>query len=393
MKKIFVCFLATLMFMICSISLVGCDNGEEVKEQKVMTLSLNPKVEFILDADDKVVSVNALNEEGNLIVTAESFIGKTAEESASLFVKITKETGFLVSGNVNDGENKLQISFSGDSKKAEELYNSVKAKVNEYFTEENVTATIEKASAITKEQLQALVKECEPYLEEAKIKAMEHNELVDMLKKSREETAEFYSQELKKAYYEAKAFCMQKAELLAVRIEDGPATMAFTVAFKTYEKILDDIEESRATVLLKEHGPYQVLLIAFRQAKVAFLNYRTYVASLEQNEITEQISARLETLKTAVETAETKVIEKANELNSSYDAVKEEIKIYYDAVVETLEDYSNKKIQYASAITSQQKTEYEDFYISFKITYTTEIAKAKVNWKNMRNQLIQGQTK
>ena len=69
----------------------GC--SEQAEGKTVMNVSLNPEVEFVLDADNKVVSVNALNEEGNLIVSAEVFTGKSAEEAAQLFVKVSKETG------------------------------------------------------------------------------------------------------------------------------------------------------------------------------------------------------------------------------------------------------------------------------------------------------------
>lgn len=392
MKKKLKVILTVLMTIICSISVIGCgETQQEISEQKVMNLSLNPKVEFILDKDDKVVSVNALNEEGNVIIGAETFIGKTAEESATLFVQICNETGYIVSGNVEVGENKLQISFSGDAKNAEKLYNSVKAKVNEYFTAENITAQIEKASQITKEQLEKLVAECEPYFNEAKVKAMEYNELISTLVKSRAETAEFYSQELKKAYYESKAFAFEKAEMETIRFQAGLDELtasAFWYAFKIYEGLIDEIEESRATVLLKDHSPYQVLLKAFREAKVRYIKYRNYVANLEQSDVTEQILAQLETYKTAVETAETSLVAKAEELHKSFDEAKVELKGYYDSTIEIIEDYSNKTKELASEISAKQKEIYEDFFTTFEITYTTEIAKAKATWKSMRNELI-----
>ena len=48
-------------------------------EKRVMNMSINPSVEFVLDEEDKVITANALNEEGNLIIGAEDFVGKTAE--------------------------------------------------------------------------------------------------------------------------------------------------------------------------------------------------------------------------------------------------------------------------------------------------------------------------
>ena len=57
----------------------GCKKDEA---GKVMNVALNPEVEFVLDANDKVVTVNALNEEGNLVISAAAFEnveGKSAE--------------------------------------------------------------------------------------------------------------------------------------------------------------------------------------------------------------------------------------------------------------------------------------------------------------------------
>ena len=108
--------ICVLIIAIISIFCISC--SDENKENKVMTLSFNPQVEFVLDADDKVVSVTALNEEGNLIISAESFQtveGKSAEDATKLFLQVSKEYGFLVSGSANTGDttNEFSISISG----------------------------------------------------------------------------------------------------------------------------------------------------------------------------------------------------------------------------------------------------------------------------------------
>ena len=66
MKK-FVSFMlaAVLCFSVCSFAACS-DNQANARDTAVMTVSLNPKVEFVLDSNDVVVAVNALNEEGNL---------------------------------------------------------------------------------------------------------------------------------------------------------------------------------------------------------------------------------------------------------------------------------------------------------------------------------------
>ena len=390
MKKKITVLLTALMIMVCSLSFIGCGDGQTANGQKVMNLSLNPKVEFILDADDKVVSVNALNEEGNLIISAEVFTGKTAEEAAKLFVKVSKETGFIVSGKVSDDENELEISLSGDAKTAETLYSNVKSKVQEYLTAENITATIEKEDAISKEDLKELVLKCAPYLEETKVKAMEYNELVKTLYESRKETAKFYSQELKNAYYEAKAFAVEQVEIQEVKAKagiNGLSEIAFDKAYNLYLDAVELVENARMTMLVNEDSPYQTALKLFREAKTEYLNYRNYVASLEQNEVTTAISAQLEALETNLDTAEEALLSASATANTTIDTVKTQLKATYDFVVSLIEGYSEKANQYATEIATKQKEAQETFFANFEEDYALAISSAKANWNSMKEEL------
>lgn len=392
MKKKLTVFLATLMSMVCMLPFVGCDKPKS-SEQTVMNLSLNPKVEFVLDSNDKVVSVNALNEEGNLVISAEVFVGKTAEEAAQLFVEVSKETGFIVSGNVNAGENELEISFSGDKEAATDLYNSVKSKVGEYLTAENISVSIEQAAAITEEYLKTLVAECAPYLESAKIQEMKYNELVEELVESRQETTEFYSQELKIAYYEAKTFAMEQAELQAVKMQaglDGIAAIAFDTAYGLYTSAIETVENTRMTILVNEDSPYQLALKAFREAKAEYLNYRNYVASLEQTEITTQISQQLASYQSIVDSAESALLQAGETANNTLDTVKAQLKTAYDAVVACIGGYSAKVSQYASQIATEQQEAQSVFFAEFETAYATAITAAKTNWNAMKSELEQG---
>lgn len=393
MKKLAI-FCAAIMAATGVSAFASC-GGTGEKEQKVMNLSLNPEVEFVLDENDKVVSVNALNEEGNLIVSAQVFTGKTAEEAAKLFVEVCKETGFLVSGKVNAGENELEISLSGDTKAAEALYNDVKAGVEEYLTSANVTATIEQAAAISEEQLEKLVAECAPYLGTAKIQAMEYKELVETLAESRKETAEFYSQELKNAYYEAKAFAMEQAELQAVKVQEGIsglAAIAFDAAYNIYTDVVETIESTRMTMLVNEDSPYQLALKAFREAKTEYLNYRNYVASLEENEITTAISDQLASYETLVENTETALLQAGETANTTLDTVKVQVKTAYDSVVALIEEYSAKVSQYASEIATKQQEAQTTFFTSFETNYAAAITAAENNWNVMKSELENGES-
>ena len=207
MKKKFMALTGAVLMLTMSVgAFSSCKffRKDTVEKQKtVMNVCLNPEVEFLLDGDNKVISVNAINEEGNLIISSEAFSdieGKTAEEAAKLFVEVSKDTGYLVQTEVQVGENELKISISGDLELAKTLYNSVETQVKSYLETVDIQATIEQQEALTEEYLKSLIEECAPYVETAE---MQYADLIDTLIESRKETSEFYSQQLKEVYYEA----------------------------------------------------------------------------------------------------------------------------------------------------------------------------------------------
>ena len=155
MKKIFqkigLCMLALVMIVGAGLTLSACNKAE----QQVMSLSVNPSIEFVLDEDDKVVSVTANNEDGVYILQQFSdFTGMTAEDAALKFLELCETYGFVVEGST-DGET-FTIAVSGDGAKA--VYNDVKNKIKEKATE--LGLQIDELVKLGKEKLKQLVAEC-----------------------------------------------------------------------------------------------------------------------------------------------------------------------------------------------------------------------------------------
>ena len=395
MKKITAIACSMLMLATGVAAFSGCGKGkEEAKEVgTVMNVSLNPEVEFVLDQYGKVISVNALNEEGNLIVSAEVFTGETAEEAAKLFVKVSAETGFLVEGNASAGENEIEISFSGDTEKAEKLYNNVKSTVQTYLSEENITAQIEQAAAITDAQLREVVAECAPYIDKAKLQALDYMEMVETIAEARQETAGLYSQELKNAYYEMKAFTMQQAELETIKAHLGVIEKAAVdIAFAGYTLAVDTIETTRLTMLVNDSSPYQVALRAFQAAKTEYLNYREYVASLEQTEVTTAISQQLALLQTAVDQTEATLLKAGEDANAALDTAKASVQTTYDAVIKAIGNYSALANEYAEEVSANVQLKSQMFYTQFEEDYAAVITSARTNWANMKAALQESET-
>jgi hypothetical protein len=375
-----------LVLLLNVTTLFGCSKEETVKTEKtVMHLSLNPEIEVVLDEEDKVITVNALNEEGNLIISAEAFRngeGKSAEEVARLFVQVSKDTGYLVTGHVGEGENQISISISGDQKLAEELYQDVKSQVDGYLEEVDLEATLTQAATLTEAQLRVALAECAPYIEEAKLQAMEHKELVEQLAACRKETAEMYSQELKNAYYDAKAFAMEQAKMEALKQQLPMAEkLIFDALNKGYVASVKLVEKTRMELLIDENSIYQLALADLRARKAEYLSYRNELALKDPESLTEEMKQHLADLEAALDAAEDALMTHSEYAHRMLDEVKAQMTTAYNQLLSLFEDIDMTAL--ADEISQKQTAALDVFFTEFETRYAGAKEAAKQNWNKM----------
>ena len=389
MKK-FVSFMLAAVLCCSVFSFAACsDTKNETRDTAVMTVSLNPEVEFVLNSDDVVVAVNALNEEGNLILSADVFVGKDKETAVKTFVQVSKETGFLVTGNVKAGENEINVSISG--KDAQARYDDVKAKLDEYFDEEKITATVAQAKEDVNAFIDAQVAKVAPYLEAAEIKAMDYAEKIKVIMDSAEETAEMYSEEVKNAYYRAKAdaYEIAKFEYVAAHLDSVTAN-ALKLTTKIYETACGAYETAYNSIFISEKSAYQVSLAAFRIAKTNYLNYRNYVASLEQDKVTEAVTAALDAYGKALERAQA-------DMTAAYNAAAEGMKDFrasmdtsYANVIDYIQKHDENAKQHIADASASATAAIDKYSAKFEKDYSDTMAAAKKAWNDMKEKLEKG---
>ncbi len=389
MKK-FVSFMLAAVLCCSVFSFAACsDTKNETRDTAVMTVSLNPEVEFVLNSDDVVVAVNALNEEGNLILSADVFVGKDKETAVKTFVQVSKETGFLVTGNVKAGENEINVSISG--KDAQARYDEVKAKLDEYFDEEKITATVAQAKEDVNAFIDAQVAKVAPYLEAAKIKAMDYAEKIKVIMDSAEETAEMYSEEVKNAYYRAKAdaYEIAKFDYVAAHLDSVTAN-ALKLTTKIYETACGAYETAYNSIFISEKSAYQVSLAAFRIAKTNYLNYRNYVASLEQDKVTEAVTAALDAYGKALERAQA-------DMTAAYNAAAEGMKDFrasmdtsYANVIDYIQKHDENAKQHIADASASATAAIDKYSAKFEKDYSDTMAAAKKAWNDMKEKLEKG---
>jgi len=371
-QKIISCLAAVVMLVGCGFILTAC--GKNNDPDKVMNISMNPSIELVLDGNNKVLSVNAINDEGNFIIANASFTGLSAEDAVDLFIKTTEENGF-VDTTLAAEDNKLEIEISGDD--AQKLYDKVKKSADKYLQSLNlnVTVTLEKLS---KENLEKLVDECMQELSESEIKGKTEEELLALIKESREETKNLMNQELKQLYYNERAdeiikekFQSIKTQLDALTTNLGVAgeiaKTTFNSAYTTLTDKLEELNTKYAETFLDDDSDYQKAVAKFMEEKKKLLEARVN----EDDENLTSLKAAVSTAETALTTARTAATNAINLVrNTMLTAV---------TTLETALTTINAHIN-ADTVNNAVNNAKAEFKANFETTYATYINDDY--WKN-----------
>ncbi len=240
MKKIGLIVAVVLVAVLACSAFVGCSEAKEDNGKTYVSVDINPSVNLVIDGEGKVESVEAANEDAQVMLYGEVLVGKTAEEAFSLIASLAVEGKYLteensgVSVNVVAGNgsaevetrvgNIVQTAFEAEAEKADI---SVNINTGAYFSLQrqfeyakgkypNVSAvqnmsigkfklvtelvanddgvTFEYAASLDNEDLIEKLNECynkiEPYATEAyKLAVAEASEIFDLAKASAESTA------------------------------------------------------------------------------------------------------------------------------------------------------------------------------------------------------------
>lgn len=339
-KKIAACGMSLALAAGTCALLAGCGGGDGEAAAR-MQVDINPSVEFILDADDKVLSVTALNDDGALIVAGEAFVGKTAEDAVELMASISTDAGYLVKGELSAGQDGITISITGDEEAAQKLYEDVKAGVDAFLEKSGIDAAVERGEALKLDALRALVQEADPTLSDEEVAAMTEEQLLNALKISRIETAQLLTEELRDAYNTAKEYDFRFAERQATKsvIEGlGSAYESFlngyAAALDSYQKAIQAVEQARYDYLVDAGSDYQKILAEVREQKDKVLEQRKEAAELPEGAAKEAAKAALAAEEAILETKEAALELAGDAANASFDLALSAMKTVENALTE-----------------------------------------------------------
>lgn len=365
-----------------------------------MTVDINPSVEFMIDDENKVVSVTALNDDGSILIVGEAFVGKTAEEAVELMISLATETGYLVKGNAQASENTVKISVSGDSRHAEKLLSDVKKQATDVLDRLDVNGKVEEIKALGLDALRALALDTSIFSEE-EIAAMDETQLCKVIAAGRIETALLLTEDMRNAYFAAKEYeiSFARSEEVAKVIESlgGLYTVthsAYKAALDMYSSAITELDEMRYNLLVSPDSNYQKALLALREAKVDYLEKRTYTASLNVND--EEYASASVTLQISEENYEKalaafeKIGNDANKAMESLIAVLRQSEEKLKQLEETMfdENIEAKLEEKAVEIEEKLNSLKDSFFNEFETAHGEDIAEIESSLLAKKQELI-----
>lgn len=290
MKKRFISIFLLFAIMLSAISFTSCSNAKpEEGSVTRMTVDINPSVEFMIDDQNKIVSVTALNDDGSILIVGEAFVGKTPEEAIEMMVRLASDTGYLIQGNAEATENTVKISVSGNSKYAEQLKKDITEKAHDTLKALDINGKVEKVEALKIDELRQLALSTSLYTEE-EIGAMGEDQLYKVISAGRIETALLLTEEMRSAYYSAKehkiSFAEREETARIIKELGGRYNLthtAYKTALDVYSTAITELDNFRYEMLVSPESEYQKLLTELREAKIELLKQKNYTASLNVN--------------------------------------------------------------------------------------------------------------
>lgn len=391
-----------------ALPLASCKKSEPTPPEGTytrMTVDINPSVEFMVDDQNKVVSVTALNDDGSILIAGEAFVGKTPEEATRMVVSLATDAGYLVKGEIHventDESQKVEISVSGNSDYAKELAKNVKSDVEKYLKDNKITATVESVKAKTLDEMRKVVIEDGLFTED-EVKDMTEEQLYKALAAGRIETAQLLTAEMREAYYRAKDYKISFVEKQATAdiISGMGATYkvlmsGYSTALAAYSTSIDTLDELRYSLLVDPESAYQKALASLRDAKEDLLKEKKLVFSVKDGDKTyAEISASFklseETYNKALKAVEDAGAA-ANKAMETAIAALREIETQLKALEEKLrenEDISAKLTAEAQNLEDTLNKAKDNFFAEFEAAHKSDIEKAEADLEAKKQELI-----
>lgn len=323
-KNRFGIIVAIVLVLCIAVGVVFVIAQKDDTPASVMECNVNPNCQFVLNSQNRVISVNYLNDDAEILFSDVDFTNKTADEAAKMFVDISTKTGHINLSITAGTEVEITISAKTDAN-MEDLQKKVTEKVNKYFVDNGILA---KAVCTIQANLQDALKKIDETASDLSNKTEE-----EILKQLGETTKDL----------------------------DGIARSLHSEFFTQLKNFKNSLN-------------YDAIEQLFDTAKQTVENYQSqideYNKTLNDNDIPEAVKEgvrpllkaaqeELDLAKKQLKQAEKQFNEVKKQLDEKLDEVIKQLEEQSKTIYENLKSEYNKQIESAKALLESYKKEFE----------------------------------
>lgn len=141
-KKSIIIFsiISAVVAIIAVVAVLMVINTNSQKPVGTVQFSTNPSVTMVINDSDRVIEVQYLNEDAEILLSKTDLVGKHINEASRLFAKICSETGYINATKDSPGAKVEIIVTNTSDKKVDELGAELCATMNDYFDDNGIIA-------------------------------------------------------------------------------------------------------------------------------------------------------------------------------------------------------------------------------------------------------------
>lgn len=309
MKNLKTILCSLLMFCLivpACLMLSACGNNNSVSSDRVMSLSINPELSFVVDKDNKIVSISYEgSEDAGTIYANVNFEGMKVEDAIKVFIENAAISGHIgLSGNTaNDFEITVNGSIEADIAALEAL---AKSEVEKTFSNLGVEVEVVISNLTESELKNELVEKAEQLYNEyteSELSKMTRAELVELIKSKQKEYKDLTLAQINEL----------KAEISTTLADSSSSLALLKKAIVDTKLLLDNAQEnfdsakeiglnlgSLQGILDNAKVAYEEALKAFAEAEKLLIEAKEALAEAEKIELLADFRAEIELNETTI---------------------------------------------------------------------------------------------
>lgn len=292
MKRKIICSTLSLLTITGTLLTGGCSKEDD--SLSYVTIETNPSVELVVNAENVVVAINGLNEDGKLLISGETIEGLKIDAAAEKIIRLTEDLGFTVEGSASATSQEIKVSISTDVEGLKEsLKTTIENSINETINNLDLDAKVVEIEAKTREYFEGIVLETFPELTEEEVAEMNLQDVLAKVEAATKEKAEFATVKLEEYYQTLKEneFKLKYKQELAEALESKSQILygVYNTALEGLRTAIEELESYQANIFSDPESAYVTAVAALNDAKDDTIGVRVELAAKKADGTNEDI--------------------------------------------------------------------------------------------------------